>query len=72
VSESRPALSAPPEMPVELECGHRILLRWGADPAVGAPVAVRHRNECADPGRPPTERWAAAGPWAVRRLGPAR
>lgn len=72
MSETHRVLMALPELPVELECGHRILLPWGADPAVGAAVVARHPNECGDARRSTTEHWATSVPWEIRRLGPPR
>jgi hypothetical protein len=61
-----------PEMPIELECGHRIDLPLGADPTVGAAELVHHRFECRDLGPASGESWPSSAPWSVRRLESSR
>jgi hypothetical protein len=56
------------EIPIELECGHRIDLPSGTEPAVVAAVLVRHRTSCRQGDASRSGAWPSPAPWAVRRL----
>lgn len=63
---------APGELRIDLDCGHRVTVPWGSDPAVGAAMLVHHESECTAARLPVADGWPSSAPWAVPRRGPSR
>jgi hypothetical protein len=68
VSDLEREEAVPTDGAIELECGHRIVLPWGTDPAVAAAVMVHHRTDCVEDAR--TGAWTLPPPWAILRPEP--
>lgn len=72
MNELHRAWDPPGEMPIDLDCGHRLSVPWGSDPAVGAAMLVHHESECTAVRPALADGWPSTVPWAVRRLAPSR